>query len=137
MEPLGAPVVAALELRHLGFRFAHVQRELLHARGEPLDQPRIEVERVEIAQELLFGQAHLVEMRPALLLGGAGGRLLLQLHELPVELPDPFHRLEGAGPLALGRVLGVPVAEVDLEEILDPHLPLAGDAEAEVVGEGS
>src|SRR6267143_5503379 len=43
-ELLGALGVAPLEVPHLGFRLAHLERELLHPRREPLDQPGVEID---------------------------------------------------------------------------------------------
>ena len=124
MQLFGAPVVVALEMGYLRLRLADVQRELLHPGREPLDQPPVEVERVEIAEKLFIGLTDLLDVRPALVLRASRGRLFLELHKLRVELAHPLHRLLGARPLPLRRILGVPVAEIDLQEILDPHLSL-------------
>src|SRR5438034_822502 len=123
-ELLGRPPVPALEYPDLQLRLAQIQGKLLHAGREPLDQPRVEIERVEVSQELLVRVAKLLHVAPALLLRGPRHGLFLQFHQLHVELPHALHGLERPRPLALRRVLGIPVSEIDLEKILHAHLAL-------------
>src|SRR6185503_913962 len=98
--------------------------EALHPLGEPVDQLVVDVERKELLQELLVRMAHLLHVRATLLLGETPHGAVLHLREPPMEHADPIDRLERTGPLALRRELGIPVAEVDLGEVLDPHLAL-------------
>src|SRR3990172_13075154 len=63
-------------------------------------------------------------MPAALPLGKPRDGLLLQLDQLEVEVPHALDRLERPGPLPLWGILRIPVAEIDLEEVLHAHLPL-------------